>query len=299
MDVFDPENDLIDKYLRGELHGRELDAFLRNLDHDPLLKRDVEFRRLLVNGINDFGKVQLKNYLRQHTRQKQAMRIGFKTWYYAAAAVALVLVGSVLVIRNAQRHSSQALATDSAALAKTDGSVNAEVKEKNQTVEINGKTTNTPVAGVDKSADDKKADNAQNEGAVVIASNIPVLSVNVASDNVPMAKSSDTQMTMEQWRNRKNNPGAQTATPPEPQRRFKLSFNNTKDRDARIDINPAEGNQITAYNLPYDGNPQIVQYSGRYFLRTGGSVYEIYPNKAGSQTATRITDASLLKTLSR
>jgi hypothetical protein len=98
MEPFDPENDLIDRYLRGELHGKQLDTFMRKLENDPLLKKDVAFRQLLVKGIQEHGAVQLKNYLRTRTTQKRVMLISHRTWYYAAAAVALLLVSSTVVL---------------------------------------------------------------------------------------------------------------------------------------------------------------------------------------------------------
>jgi hypothetical protein len=64
----------------------------------------VAFRQMLVQGIQQHGAIQLKNYLRSRTTQKKVMAISFKTWYYAAAAVALLLVSSTAVLWLSQKN---------------------------------------------------------------------------------------------------------------------------------------------------------------------------------------------------
>jgi hypothetical protein len=70
MDAFNPENELIDKYLRGELQGRELDSFLKTLEHDPILKKDVELQQLMVRGIQERGSAELKRYIKMRSSNK-------------------------------------------------------------------------------------------------------------------------------------------------------------------------------------------------------------------------------------
>jgi len=55
--------ELIDKYLNGEMSGSELTLFEQSLNVDPLLKKEFEFQKDIVNGIKSARAKELKTKL--------------------------------------------------------------------------------------------------------------------------------------------------------------------------------------------------------------------------------------------
>lgn len=120
MDAFDAHNELTDKYLRGELTGEQLDQFIRELEQNPELKKDVLFRQQLVSAIQEHGAARLKQYLRSKTTQQKVMKVSFRTWYYAAAAVGLILLASAVFL--IYRPGSSFIQNETVTMEKSSGS---------------------------------------------------------------------------------------------------------------------------------------------------------------------------------
>lgn len=202
MDAFDPQNDMIDQYLRGELQGKALDDFHSSIEADPALKKDVEFRRLLVSGIQERGAVELKNFLRQRTTQKQILRVSFKAWYYAAAALAVILLAAsaLLVIRSGKTDASH----DVAKISEQENNTNSErwnnadsetiakepSSDKLDPMNSNGESTGAAASKIPtiENIDPASPTETEYPDAVIIASNIPVQSIRIESalDDVVM-----------------------------------------------------------------------------------------------------------------
>ena len=98
MNEFDPKNDLIDKYLKGELSGAALHGFEESLEQDEELRKSLEQRRLVYEVIVQYGRVEMKNFLRKQTTHRRIFSISRKNFYYAAAAIALILLGTTVVM---------------------------------------------------------------------------------------------------------------------------------------------------------------------------------------------------------
>lgn len=217
MDAFDPQNDLIDSYLKGELSGKALDDFHQQLNTDSALREDVQFRALLVNGIKNRGAMELKNFIRQRTTQKRVIKISFQTWYYAAAALAILLLGASAVLYfssgGMNENLDTAVATESTA---PNGAIdNAADMNKNNTEEPGSKKSSadssvanniypgTVEAPPDDYLTDKDGADIDYPDAVIIASNIPVQSIRIESelDDAVMMESTAAPVTVKATKN--------------------------------------------------------------------------------------------------
>ncbi|TNE81806.1 MAG: hypothetical protein EP332_02340 [Bacteroidetes bacterium] len=89
--------ELFDAYLRGELSGKELDDFVRRMQEDSTFKEALDMHVMLVRGIEEHRKQELKAFLKEQTsRSFLGNPFGAKyTWFAAAvlAFFALVYVG--------------------------------------------------------------------------------------------------------------------------------------------------------------------------------------------------------------
>jgi hypothetical protein len=330
MEPFDPENDLIDKYLRGELHGQDLDGFVRQLERDPLLKQDIEFRRLLVRGINDYGSVQLKNYLRQRTQQKRVLRLSYKAWYFAAAAVGtILLVGVAVLMQFGDNGAKQS--TNIASTENTDSVGSIQKNDVNKDKEIATEKSENTIVLADSSVRDaiggseSEAAPAIPPQAVVIASNIPVVPIKISGQVDPdvtmkrkpgeiktpgsgTSKSSDatsgsytdSMLTVEGKLAKARQPQNNGDADYDPAR-YKLNFFNTPEGTPQISVNKNSKTvgEISVYNLPYDTNPQLLQYNSKYYLKTGTGFYEVNTNTNRLQNAVKISDPAIIKSLSK
>jgi hypothetical protein len=204
MDANDSKHDLIDKYLRGELSAQALDDFTQSLENNSSLKQDVELRKLMVQAIQEHGAVQLKNYIRSKTTQKEIMKVSFRAWYYAAAAVGLILVASTVILLNQPRTttiSNEMVATvDSNSqdtLKKPNTLAHNRAKIEVPTIdapprddEYNFEDPNSPTLheeGTGGHSDFKNTDGIEvgsnsYSDAVIIASNIPVIPIRIESN---------------------------------------------------------------------------------------------------------------------
>jgi hypothetical protein len=101
LNVNDAHTDLFDRYLRGELPPGELAAFDRMLADDQDFARSFEIHKILISGIQDHGRQELKDYLKMHTAAETG---GNSLWtngriWYAAAAVILAFFGVYAVMQ--------------------------------------------------------------------------------------------------------------------------------------------------------------------------------------------------------
>lgn len=322
MDAFDPKNDLIDQYLRGELEGAALEDFLRKLQHDTELKQDVEFRRLLAAGIHSYGSHELKKYIRERTNHRRVMRISRRVWFYAAAAIGLILVASVAVImvNQGKRIGEPASEIASAETTVSENQVDPALA-KNKTV-VPG-TTETPLnnPGVADTNRIAMIEEVQPESeipeAVTVASNISVIPIRVqpltkepegtrAPVQVARTRKAEDEVVMSQGRMDSLMAEHTSSMKPvytsgeDDAARFRLSFLETREGQPAVSFKKGEkaDNEVTVYNLPYD-NPLIFNYQSRYFLKTADKYYEIKTGSIGIQPVKAVTDPALIKALSK
>lgn len=335
MDAFNPENELIDKYLRGELQGRELDSFLKTLEHDPILKKDVELKQLMVRGIQERGSAELKRYLKMRTTQKRVMRVTYKAWYSAAAALAIILlVAVVLLVRQtpSNKNETTLAAYDSASKAPQLNS-DEDAGDKNKivgngtiaTVETpeNAMTTEENAAASGKFFEEQ----LQETEAVVIAMNVPIIPIRIQSTTAAETMSMPTKPIGTRHNKASGDLEDDGYTPTDGKlmvdsgiarsqadiaaalktqksiSQFKLSFAETEDAIPQVVVNKRSGADVTladmmVYNLPYD-NPQVLNLSDRYFLKAGDKYYEININRTDSQKVKPVTDTQLLAALEK
>lgn len=274
MDAFDPKNEMMDRYLKGELHGKALDDFLHELDSDPSMKKEIEFRLLLVRGIQERGATELKAFIRQRVSQKRGLFVGYRTWYMAAAAVAVILVGSVVVFRNLSDH--RATLADKAKTETSIGPKQDDFIQKTQadttlsgsgTIALNDKpepigSVRNPASEGDKAIDFAEmspeqtgagtvtmSDNlSQTQSQIPIASDIPVFVIRIDS---PLERSAKA--------------GAGTFKPVTAESTYrkkqKMKDSGFSDDDAKIALQGAENATSNTYKLNFfntqDAKPKV------------------------------------------
>jgi hypothetical protein len=338
MDANDAKNELIDKYLRGELSGQTLEDFTQNLKNDTSLKQDVELRMLMVQAIQEHGAAQLKNYIRSKTTQKEIMKVSFRAWYYAAAAVGLILVASTVILLNRPRTSAISneivAANDSAKqpeMSADKGETGLSPKPETQKIitpdfdnvddvfDIPAQEQESLGRGEDLN-DAVEGNKTAYPDVVIIASNIPVIPIRVESAlDKAVVMSNDTEKPAVLRKKSEGTADANISKAPsidsaiawqnartenelylkESIAKFKLSFVNTKEAQPMVDFNKnQESADIVVYNLPYD-NPLILQYNNKYYLKAGEKYYEFKTNKTGKQNVVAVTEPAIIEALNR
>lgn len=333
MDAFNPENELIDKYLRGELQGRELDSFQKNLEHDPILKKDVELQQLMVRAIQERGSAELKRYIKMRTTQKRVMRVSYKAWYSAAAALAIILLAAVFILvrQNPAGKNENGLAlndTTNTAPKLSPAAPDANNAQGNGTIAMTDVPAANQMAEENTAASEAFFENQLQENeAVVIAMNIPVIPIRIQSTTASETMSMPPKQLGTRHTKTEGNLADQDESPEDSKymidsniarskadiaaalktqntvSQFKLSFANTEDAIPQVVVNKRSGNEVTladlmVYNLPYD-NPQVLNLSDRYFLKAGDRYYEININRTDSQKVKPVTDTQLLAALEK
>lgn len=338
MENQDLLNELKDRYLRGELSGEELSSFEQRMQSDPEFKKEMDFRALLVKGIQESGAAQLKQFIRNRTTQKKVMLISFRTWYYAAAAVALLLVSSTVVLWISQ---TQAVKNEAIAQNRSE-SEPAEVP--NQVTQPAPQLDATKSKAIDSAKPDLTDMVATNEESaagnssgdviappvaqtedypdvVMIATNIPVIPIRIepAAENysateiksIPQKNGTYTRKKSEEAVAGKTTKDtglrwspetiAKASEDKEDNTRFSLNFANTRDAKPQMEVrqkNNNESNEVYVYNLPYD-NPIILEYNNKYYLKTGSSYYEFQLRSGKKQSVAPVTDKVLLEALNK
>lgn len=336
MDALDPKNELIDKYLREELTGDQLADFLRSMESDPELKKDVEFRKHIVAAIQEHGAANLKQFIRERTTRQQVIRVSYRAWYYAAAAVALILVASVVLLL--KQGAVQNSETDFAALDSTfkdhqsEPVASADQVKKTKSTPQNARTDLEeyddlpPVEGLDMAVSSAAGEaSVDYPEAVIVASNIPVIPIKIESKLLEalVSETESVKTAKVAQRKQKTESGAvtfsdkkgvvdtfmaqnNTRTTEEKAllnkiEKFKLSFFETKDAAPMVLLTKSknqESTEVVVYNLPYD-NPLIFNYQNKYYLKTGKDYYELNMQKSGKQAVTPVTDPALLEALNQ
>ena len=87
---------LIEKYINGELSGEELTQFEGDLQQSEELQQQVAIHRLAVSGIQDVGKKLDKEEMAQWEAEKHPLarerKLALGIWYRVAAVILLLLI---------------------------------------------------------------------------------------------------------------------------------------------------------------------------------------------------------------
>jgi hypothetical protein len=89
MEINDPR---IEAYFNDELSTKEAAAFLEEAKKFPAVWKEIQFRQWVINGIQDEGKIELKEFISNRLAEEREDSTG-KFWYAAAAIAITVVVG--------------------------------------------------------------------------------------------------------------------------------------------------------------------------------------------------------------
>jgi hypothetical protein len=105
--------DLFDQYLKGEIHGAELASFEKRLSGDQAFAEALRVHSILVSGIREHGRMELKNYLKEHGKMaitKAPVR-RFDMRYAAAASIVVLTILGVATYFYVQPQHAPIIAT--------------------------------------------------------------------------------------------------------------------------------------------------------------------------------------------
>lgn len=320
MDAFDPVNERIDRYLRGELQGSQLEDFLKQLETDPELKKQVAFKELLVESIRDHGALQLKNFLKEKTAKKSGLIISFRSWYYAAAAVALILVCAGVIFYNLREHNvnkPELAKEESISPAPSTSGIpnspedNTQIKQKEEqqftTPVLPDSLFEKQIADAGRPENDNAAPESMDPVAnvITVASNIQVVPIRIGSQSGSVSMTSPLPETAgtRKGKGYDSSFNAEKAEATKQRiadatRPVKINFYHTKDAAPQMATRQADDGQteIQVFNLPYD-NPLLFTYKNHMYLKTGNKYYEVVNAGTGAQKVTPVTDQNLIKAL--
>lgn len=313
MNEFDPQIDLIDRYLRGELQGAELEAFMTKLQSDSAFNTRVKQQEKIAAAIYALGHARMKKYLAEKTRHRGIFSITKKTWYFAAASVVLVIFATAMLLwklnpKN-QDHTTLVKTDPEVQLpngpnkGKTDVAVNSAVAPKIDTTNsINGslaqQTEEIGPPAMEQARDDAQVADAD---PILVASNIRVVAIQLQPEVSMRLKSlkaeaeefkqpklseaaTQSSKTPTASRNKVNSSAEYAESAPKqsdtlkirkPTVRFSLTFYETPKQTATLEIEKFNDMFfIRCFDIAY-GNPLVYEWQGRYFLQTGIKTYEL------------------------
>ena len=97
---------LIDRYLQGDLTGRELDEFKAKLK-DPSFQQLVHQQEELINAIKEVRRSELRALMTESQKVKYIQNMWGKSWTYASAAIVALFVSAFFVIKYFASNESQ------------------------------------------------------------------------------------------------------------------------------------------------------------------------------------------------
>ncbi len=312
----------------------ELEAFLQTLREDPVLKEDVEFKRLVVNVIQHRGSAELKNYIRRRTHQAGSLRMSKRIWYYAAASVALILVSLFTVLylnRNGELKLNPIAKNDAAQEdEKPEGTTQEPIVVLKTRIDsagnlvqvaeplqidsasvaaggpaypllpqdqdiILGSVTIVPI-GLDEEIMTIESAPAHKNKRVNAKGKADYSSKPEVADKTYSAEARKTDSLL----NNERDKFAQAPEDDSDPAKFKLVFYMTADNQqvitngARSSSNQME---VKLNNVGYSSNPLILNYQNKYYLQTAGQYYEINITPNSQYKPAVVTDPGVIKAL--
>ena len=325
MNEFDPHIDLIDRYLRGELHGAELEAFMTKLQSDPDFKLQVEQHEKLAAAVYAFGHAQMKRYLQEKTRHRGIFNLSSKTWYFAVASVMLIAFSSAIIIwklnQNAENTGiiTKTQQDTSVSGKRQDPIVKQEPAKQNNTADTavldNVVINENELPPTIETTDTEYGAEVAEPEPIIIASNVQAVAITLASqtearkslkaeasemkrtraaeDDVQPESATTGQTAKAKQSGRTDNAGSdymqtEQTTYKKTAMRFSLSFFETPRETPKVEIQKYNDMYfVRCYDIVY-GNPLVYEWQNRYFLQSGLKIYELLnmPVQNGQNTAT-------------
>lgn len=167
MEINDPR---IEAYFNFELSAEEAAAFLEEAKKSPALWREIQFRQWMIDGIQDEGKIELKEFISNRLAEEREESTG-KFWYAAAAIAITVVVGFGIAwpyLNKTNENSLSEYAADSsyrkeaskseestAALQQNRSGYTVNADTTNSTIAMNSDEMQTPMDGNSEATDDR------------------------------------------------------------------------------------------------------------------------------------------------
>jgi hypothetical protein len=321
----------IDRYLRGELRGEELDVFERKLKQDPQFALEFNTQKLLADGIKLARKEELKKYIAERTRQRVITLPRNRSFLIGiAASVALFAAGwlgwkSVLPkVETGVAASENPAPGTNAPETRTSTfppQSNAQ-KDHTLTQERQDVAAVEPPIVMEENMEDvpvneEIAAGISDDAMEPVQPSIPapelVASVRVAlaeweSDQIASEAELNESVTVAKAAPRKaitktqaNQEKTAAATAPASrsverngnaaQTPYDLVFLNIPEPGTAYEMKSTQ--QIQLFNIPYL-NPLLIRYKGRHFLRSAGTWYELSIPSKGKLPLNPLKDKALL-----
>ncbi len=96
-----PEENIIlfDSYIKGSLSQTEKSNFEEQLKNDSELAKEFEWYKLVVVGIQESRKAELKNYIKENAKINYWGNVWGRSWNIASAAIIVLALASYLVVQ--------------------------------------------------------------------------------------------------------------------------------------------------------------------------------------------------------
>ncbi|MEN9511971.1 MAG: hypothetical protein RLZZ370_1790 [Bacteroidota bacterium] len=321
----------IDRYLRGELRGEELELFERRLKQDAAFALEFNTQKLLAEGIRQVRRDELKRYIAERTRQRVITLPRNKSFLIGiAASVALFAAGwlgwkSVLpkVEKGAVATNNPAAGTNApddrisalppASNAQKDHTLSKEPQEVAAVMVPEVLHEDAEAVSPHEVDDGGMAPVEPAPAATSDAAPELVASVRVAlaeweselseadmrlDETVTVAKTAPRKAITKTQANQEKAAAATERTPRTvgrdgntAQTQYDLVFLNIPEPGISYEIK--SGNQIILNNLDYL-NPLLIRYRSRFFLKSAGQWYELNTQTKGRQALQAVKDKALL-----
>ena len=324
MNEFDPNIELIDRYLRGELQGTELETFMTKLQSDSSFKAEFEQREKIASVIYAYGRAQMKQYLKQKTRHRGLFYLSKKSWYFAAASVIIIGFASAILLWKlnpaVQKDIPFAKTKTDTATAKvtheetwTGQAKNkispADTAQKSEIIAQNTENNNSPEL-------EPTEENIQSitaaQDPIIIAANVQAVAISLynITDAPKSLKAEAAEIKRARVAEADDQPPVtgQNAKVKQPARteaaagdyrqteeikirktpmRFSFTFFETPGNNPMLEIDKYNDMYfVRCYDIVY-GNPLVYEYQGRYFLHSGIKAYELknLPSQNGQKVS--------------
>ncbi len=316
----------IDRYLRGELRGEELEVFERRLKQDPQFALEYDSQKLLADGIRLARKEELKRFIAERTRQRVITLPRNRSFLIGLAASIAIFAAGWLgwksVLPNVQQQELAASkgqnSGDATGNTKSPQAPQQEKEQQDHTLAYQKQEMETlvpvPAPIEEEDVSNERMDAPASEGIeppdAPDSSPELVASVRVAlaewEAEVPQAdvKLKET-VTVTKAVPRKSaskalesEERAATTVPSiarsgnSSQVQYDLVFLNNNQPGSAYEMIGTQ--QIQLFNLTYL-NPLLIRYQGRHFLRSGDIWYELSIPSTGRLPLIPLKEKALLK----
>ena len=315
MNVFDPNIELIDRYLRGELQDSELEAFMTKLQSDENFRAAVVEQEKVAAAIYAVGHARMKRYLAEKTRHRASFFISKKAWYFAAASVILVALATTLFLWKVSPEMQQKIPfvkteSDTATKEKLDEDKwTLQIPSEKTSKDTNNSNDEIIALNQEEEMPPMEADDAGSASVaaeppepIIIASNVQAVAISLFSQTEAQKSLKTEAMEMKRPRAAEADILPQPATAGQTAKakqsgRAETSGNDYKQPEQIRIKKAATRFSLTFFETPrnapmvqvekyndmyfvrcYDivyGNPLVYEWQNRYFLQSGKKVYEL------------------------